>query len=62
MKNLEKMVFGFDRENKRAFLSIDGIQFFMTAENAKEAWRKAYSCYRAEMNPLPYMRLSFSEV
>ncbi len=59
MKNLDKMIFGYDKEQKWCFLSIDGYQFSMKAETAKEAWKKAYRCYRAEMNPLPYTRTAF---
>lgn len=62
MLNLSGLIFGYDKDSKRAYFSVDGYQFFVSADNVKLAWKAAYSCYRAEKNQLPYTRLSFCEI
>ena len=43
-------------------ISVDGYSFFVSADNIKAAWKAAYTCYRAEKNPIPYLRMQFCEI
>lgn len=61
MENLSGLIFGYDKESKRAYFSVDGYSFFVSADNVKAAWKAAYTCYRAEKNPIPYLRMRFCE-
>jgi hypothetical protein len=62
MENLSGLIFGYDKESKRAYFSVDGYSFFVSADNVKAAWKVAYTCYRAEKNPIQYLHMRFYEV
>ena len=62
MENLSGLIFGYDKESKRAYFSVDGYSFFVSADNVMAAWKAAYTCYRAEKNPIRYLRMQVCEV